>query len=67
MDQSLSNMNEKERADACAELMQYYVETNPTFGLVEFDSFYAFPKDLDLDNYRLHLMDQPWCKDMHFN
>ena len=67
MNQSLSNMNEKERADVCAELMQYYVETNPTFGLVEFDSYYAFPKDLDLTNYRLHLMDQPWCKDMHFN
>ncbi len=63
---TLSNMNEAERKELCYECMQYYVECNPTFGLVEYDTFNAYPADLDLENYTLRATNQPYALGMHF-
>jgi len=52
MGETLSNMNDEERAKIVQELAEYYVETSPTMGLVEFGAFVAVPEDLDLDNYK---------------
>lgn len=65
-DEALSNLNDAERADINYELMQYYVETNPTFGLIEFDSYMAFPDDLILDNYWDRIMSVYYARDYVF-
>ena len=63
---SLNNINDAERSDICYELMQYYVETNPTFGLVEFDTYMAFPDNLDFDQYMETTMAPYFSWDFNF-
>ncbi len=48
---SLNVLDDAQRSEICYELMKYYVETCPTFGLVEFDTYMAFPDNLDFDQY----------------
>ena len=66
MNQSLTTMDDAARMKINQELMQLYVETSPTFGLVEYDSYYAFPEDLDLDDYVDRVITIYYAKDYSF-
>ena len=50
--QSLSTIDPNKLSDILWELMQYYIETSPTYALVGFDTYTAFSKDLDLSGFR---------------
>jgi peptide/nickel transport system substrate-binding protein len=52
MRKSLSTLDDKERGDILYELLQYYIETSPTYAICSFDQFTAYTVDLDLSNYR---------------
>lgn len=67
MQQALSTMDDAKRADVNKELMTYYVETSPTMGLVEFDSYCAFPEDLNLDNYVDRVLYIYYARDYFFD
>jgi len=66
MNGALTIMDDAERAKVNKELMTYYVETSPTFGLVEYDSFFAFPEDLNLDNYMDRIITNYYARDFSF-
>ena len=63
---SLNELDDAKRSDILYELMGYYVETNPTYGLVEFDTYYAFPDDLDFDQYFDTIMAPYFSWDFNF-
>ena len=66
-DKALSEIDNAKRAAINEELMGYYVETNPTFGLLEFDSYNAFPDNIDLSNYWDRIIANYFCTDFIFN
>ena len=63
---SLNELDDAKRSDILYELMGYYIETNPTYGLVEFDTYYAFPDDLDFDQYFDTIMAPYFAWDFNF-
>lgn len=66
MNGALTTMDDAKREEILTELMGYYVETSPTMGLVEYDSFYAFPDELNLDNYADRVITNYFARDFSF-
>lgn len=59
-------MDDAKRAETLKELITYYIETCPTMGLVEFDSYVAVPEDLNLDNYVDRIITNYYASDFSF-
>lgn len=61
------NVDDSIRIPVVQELMGYYLETLPNFGMIGFNNFTAVPEDLHTDGYVDRVMNMYYTRDFYFD